>query len=57
MLFYDNLQSELIFRNIFYLYPLEKTAAKVIDLSKYTKELSKSFLNIREYIADLSYKS
>jgi phosphoesterase RecJ-like protein len=31
----------LAFRNIFYLYPLKKSGAKVIDLSKYTKELSK----------------
>jgi bifunctional oligoribonuclease and PAP phosphatase NrnA len=33
----------LLFGNIFYLYPLEKTVAKVIELSKYTKELSKLF--------------
>jgi phosphoesterase RecJ-like protein len=33
----------LVFGNIFYLYPLKKSLAKVIDLSKYTKELSKLF--------------
>ncbi len=36
---------ELVFGNIIYLYPLKKTEAKVIDLSKYTKELSKLFLS------------
>jgi bifunctional oligoribonuclease and PAP phosphatase NrnA len=33
----------LVFRNIIYLYPLKNRAVKVIDLSKYTKELSKLF--------------
>jgi phosphoesterase RecJ-like protein len=33
----------LVFGNIIYLYPLEKSVAKVIDLSKYTKELSNLF--------------
>ena len=33
----------MVFRNIIYLYPLKNTAVKVIDLSKYTKELSKLF--------------
>jgi phosphoesterase RecJ-like protein len=33
----------LVFGNIIYLYPLKNTAAKVIDLSEYTKELSKLF--------------
>ena len=33
----------MTFRNIFYLYQPEKTAAKVADLSKYTKELSNLF--------------
>jgi phosphoesterase RecJ-like protein len=35
----------LVFGNIFYLYPLIITVAKVIDLSKYTKELSKLILS------------
>lgn len=35
----------MVFRNIFYLYPLIKTVAKVVDLSKYTKELSKLILS------------
>jgi phosphoesterase RecJ-like protein len=35
----------LVFGNIFYLYPPKKSDAKVIDLSKYTKELSKLFLS------------
>ncbi|MCX6301604.1 MAG: bifunctional oligoribonuclease/PAP phosphatase NrnA [Bacteroidia bacterium] len=34
---------KLVFRNIVYLYQLEKTAAKVAELSKYTKELTKLF--------------
>lgn len=33
----------LVLRNIFYLCPLIKTASKVEDLSKYTKELTKLF--------------
>ena len=33
----------MVFGNIIYLYPLEKSVAKVIDLSKYTKELSNLF--------------
>jgi len=33
----------LAFGNIFYLYPLKKAVTKVIDLSKYTKELSDYF--------------
>lgn len=35
--------TEFDFRNIVYLYPLEKTAIKVFELSKYTKELTKLF--------------
>ena len=35
----------MVFGNIFYLYPLIITVAKVIDLSKYTKELSKLILS------------
>ncbi len=34
---------DFAFRNIVYLYDLEKTAVKVAELSKYTKELSKLF--------------
>jgi phosphoesterase RecJ-like protein len=34
---------ELVFRNIVYLYQLEKTAAKVAELSEYTKQLTKLF--------------
>jgi phosphoesterase RecJ-like protein len=43
MILFLMLNKKLVFTNIIYLYPLKNKAVKVIDLSKYTKELSKLF--------------